>query len=136
MITEPNTYSIILFDGVCNYCNSWVNFAIRHDKKDRFRFAALQSEKGVELLKKFGLSDTKLDSIVLIENEKYYTRSTAGFRMFRRLNGLYPLLYGFVIVPRFIRDGIYGIISRNRYKWWGKSESCMVPTAEVRVKFL
>ena len=128
--------AIILFDGVCNYCNSWVNFCIRHDKKNYFRYAPLQSEIGKAILKKFNVPDVSTDTFVLIENSKYYLRSTAGLRLCKHFNGLYPLLYGFIIVPPFIRDGIYGIIARNRYKWYGKRESCMVPSPDVKEKFL
>ena len=128
--------AIILFDGVCNYCNSWVNFCIRHDKKNYFRYAPLQSDIGKEILKKYNVPNVSADTFVLIENEKYYLRSTAGLRLTKHFNRLYPLLYGFIIVPRFIRDGIYGIISRNRYKWYGQRESCMVPSLEIKEKFL
>lgn len=129
-------HAIVLFDGVCNYCNSWVNFCIRHDKKNHFRYAPLQSDVGKALLKKYNVPDVSTDTFVLIENDKYYLRSTAGLRLTKHFNGLYPLLYGFIIVPPFIRDGIYRIIARNRYKWYGKRESCMMPSPEIKEKFL
>lgn len=128
--------NIILFDGVCNFCNSSINFIIRHDKKNRFRFAPLQSEPGLALIKKHELPEAFLGSVILIENGKAYVKSTAALRIARRLNGGWPLFYGFIILPPFCRDWVYNIIARNRYKWWGKKESCMVPTPEVREKFL
>lgn len=129
-------HSIVLFDGVCNYCNSWVNFLIRHDKKDRFRFAALQSEAGIALLKKYNIQDVASDSFVLIDNGTYHLRSGAGLRLFKYLGGLYPAVTSLLIVPSFIRNAVYRYISRNRYKWYGKKESCMIPTPEVKKKFL
>ncbi|TND03493.1 MAG: thiol-disulfide oxidoreductase DCC [Bacteroidetes bacterium] len=127
---------IVLFDGVCNFCNNSINFIIRHDKKDYFRFTPLQSEAGEKLKVKFQIPEKFLDSIILIENGKSYFKTTAALRIARRLNGLWPLMYGFIIVPPFIRDIVYNIIAKNRYRWWGKKESCMVPTPEVRKKFL
>src|SRR5437868_4799288 len=113
MNTNKNSdHAIVLFDGVCNYCNSWVNFLIRHDKKNYFRYAPLQSDTGKELLKKYNVPDVSSDTFVLVENGKYYLRSTAGLRLTKHLNRLYPLLYGLIIVPRFIRDGVYHFISR------------------------
>ena len=127
---------VILFDGVCNYCNRWVNFYIRHDKKNKLRFAPLQSEKAKELLKKYNINAADLNSVVLIENNKAYVKSSAGLRPFKYLNGLYPVFYSWLIVPAFIRNFFYNIIAGNRYKWWGKKESCMVPTEEVKSKFI
>ncbi len=127
-------YKIILFDGVCNLCNSAVNFVIRHDKKNVFKFAALQSEIGQELISKFNIDTEKVDSIILIEGEKYYEKSSAALRISKDLSGAYPLLFGFMIVPKFIRNSVYDHIARNRYKWFGKKESCMIPTARVKGK--
>lgn len=129
-------HSIILFDGVCNFCNSSINLVIRHDKKNHFKFAALQSEAGRQLLQKFKAADLPLDSIVLIENDMLYKQSTAILRIAKKLNGAYALLYGFILVPRFLRDAVYSFIARNRYKWFGKKESCMIPTKEVKEKFI
>ena len=131
-----SSHSIVLFDGVCNYCNGRVNFVIKHDKKDRFRFAALQSEVGKAILEKYHVPAVDMSSFVLIEDGKYYLRSTAALRLLKRLGGIYSLLYAFIIVPRFLRDGVYNYVARNRYKWFGKMESCMVPTKEVRGRFL
>jgi predicted DCC family thiol-disulfide oxidoreductase YuxK len=127
---------LILFDGVCNFCNGSVNFIIRHDKKDHFRFVPLQSPPGQQLLRQFGMEHLPMDSIVLIENKKVYKRSTAVLRISKKLNGLYPLLYGFIILPTFIRDTVYNLVARNRYKWFGKKDSCMVPTPEIQRKFI
>ena len=128
--------AIILFDGVCNLCNGAVTFVIKRDPKDRFRFAALQSEIGEELIHKYGLKDKGLDSIVLIEGEKAFVKSSAALRIARKLSGLWPLLYVFTILPRFLRDPFYNLIARNRYAWYGKRESCMIPTPELRAKFI
>jgi len=127
---------VILFDGVCNYCNSWVNFYIRHDKKNKLRFAPLQSEKGKELLEKYNFNSSELNSVVLIENNKAYIKSSAGLRPFKYLNGIYPIAIALLIVPAFIRNFFYGIIASNRYKWWGRREVCMIPTEEIKNKFL
>ncbi len=129
-------YKIILFDGVCNLCNGAVNFIIEKDKKNVFKFAALQSEIGLKLISKFNIDTSKLDSIILIDDEKYYEKSTAALHISKNLSGVYPLLFGFIIIPKFIRDPVYDYIAKNRYKWFGKKESCMIPTQELRNKFL
>ena len=129
-------FSLILFDGVCNFCNSSVNKIIKHDKKNRFKFAALQSEIGKKLLKKHSIDSTKTDSIILIENNSAFTKSTAILKISKHLSGIYPLAYGFIIIPTFIRNFAYDFIARNRYKWWGKKDSCMIPTQEVKEKFI
>jgi predicted DCC family thiol-disulfide oxidoreductase YuxK len=129
-------HTIVLFDGVCNYCNGRVNFVIKRDKKDRFRFAALQSDAGKAMLKKYNVPAVDLSSFVLIEDGKYYLRSTAALRLLKKLGGIYSLMYAFMIVPRFLRDRVYNYVARNRYRWFGKMESCMVPTEEVRGRFL
>ena len=127
---------IILFDGVCNLCNGAVIFVIQRDKNDRFRYAALQSEVGRTLAGKHGINTSKTDSIILIEDDRCYTKSSAALRIARYLSGGYPLLYGFMILPKFIRDRLYDVIARNRYQWFGKRENCMVPTPELKAKFL
>jgi len=127
---------IILFDGVCNLCNSSVTFVIQRDKKDLFRFAALQEEPGKSLLEKHNIDTSQTDSIILLDGNKAYTKSTAALKIAKDLGGAYPLLYGFMIVPNFIRNWVYDYIAKNRYKWFGKKESCMIPTPELRNKFL
>ena len=129
-------HPIILFDGVCNFCNSMVNFAIKRDKKNGLKFAPLQNEIAKKLLIANQSLITDLTSFVFIEKDKIYTSSSAALRVCKYLNGMWPLMYGFIIVPKFIRDAIYNLISKNRYKWFGKREECMVPTAEVRARFL
>ncbi|MFN8712000.1 MAG: thiol-disulfide oxidoreductase DCC family protein [Bacteroidota bacterium] len=134
-MSTPQHY-IVLFDGVCNFCNAGINRIITHDPKDRFRIAPLQSDIAKELLAPFGIKAENLDSVALIENGKIYQRSTAALRIARRMSGAWPLLFALIIVPPFLRDAVYDWVGRNRYKWWGKSESCMVPTPDVRRKFL
>jgi predicted DCC family thiol-disulfide oxidoreductase YuxK len=129
-------YPIILFDGVCNFCNSAVNFVIKRDPQSKFRFATLQSEKAHEVLSAHQLSSSDLSSFVLIKDDKTYTRSTAALKVCQDLSGLWPMMYGFMIVPRFIRDGIYNWIARHRYQWFGKRHTCMMPTNDLRSRFL
>ena len=127
---------VILFDGVCNYCNGMVNFLIRKDKQRRFLFAPLQSSAGQELLRQFGLNTTQLDSFIFISDGKAYLRSTAGLKLYNQLPWYWKWTQLFWIVPRVIRDAVYNFIARNRYKWFGKRDQCMVPSAEVRERFL
>lgn len=135
METEK-THKIILFDGVCNLCNASVTFIIKRDKKDRFRFAALQSEIGAALVEKHQIDTSKTDSIILIDGDKHLEKSSAALTAAKSLSGGYPLLYVFMIVPRFIRNWVYDYIAKHRYKWFGKKESCMIPTPELKKKFL
>ncbi|QQX76216.1 MULTISPECIES: thiol-disulfide oxidoreductase DCC family protein [Aequorivita] len=127
---------IILFDGVCNLCNGAVTYIIKRDNKNVFKFAALQSEIGQQLISKFNIDTSKVDSIILIDGEKHYIKSSAALHIAKQLSGAYPLLFGFMIVPKFIRNAVYDYIARNRYKWFGKKESCMIPTSELKAKFL
>ena len=130
------THSIILFDGVCNLCNGAVNFVIKRDPRNVFKFTPLQEKQGVLLLKTHAVDTQKLDSIVLIENEKVYVKSSAALRIARKMSNLWPLFFVFLIIPSFIRDGVYDFIAKNRYKWFGKKEQCMIPTQGLREKFL
>jgi predicted DCC family thiol-disulfide oxidoreductase YuxK len=127
---------IILFDGVCNLCNSSVQFVLKHDKQKRFRFASLQSEAGQALLKKYQVPQTNFNSFVLIKNNNVFIKSTAALMVAKELQGAIKILYGFIIVPSFIRNGVYNIIAKNRYKWFGKQESCMMPTPDLQSRFL
>ncbi|MFI5453792.1 thiol-disulfide oxidoreductase DCC family protein [Pedobacter sp. UC225_61] len=129
-------HPIIFFDGICNLCNGAVQFTIKRDHKNIFHFASLQSEYATEKIALFNIAPENLDSFILLENGKVYQRSTAALRVVRKLNGLWPLLYGFIIIPRFIRDAVYNYIAKNRYKWFGKQESCWMPTLELKEKFL
>lgn len=129
-------YDILLFDGVCNLCNSSVNFIIDRDPKKHFKFAALQSEFGQAKLKELGFSQEEFDSLVLLSNGKVYRKSSAALRIAKKLKGLWPLLYIFIIIPPFIRHGVYDIIGKNRYKWFGKQDSCRMPTPELKQRFI
>lgn len=141
--------AILLFDGVCNFCDASVNFIIAHDRAGYFRFAPLQTETGQELTKKFGLEFAALagdkaaagdavpiDSLVLIEDERAYTHSTAALRVARNLDGLWSWGYVFIVVPRVIRDFFYKLFARYRYRLFGKKDVCMMPTPELKQRFL
>ena len=128
--------SIILFDGVCNLCNGFVQFVIRHDPAGQFKFTSLQSEKGQELLKDLPAAFRKIDSVVFLENGRYYQKSAAALRIIRRLSGGWPFLYVFIILPAFLRDWLYSFVAKNRYRWFGQQESCMLPTPELKSRFL
>jgi predicted DCC family thiol-disulfide oxidoreductase YuxK len=130
------TENIILFDGVCNLCNASVSFVIERDRKNVFQFASLQSSFGQEVLKKHQLSSSDFDSMILLQNGTIHQRSDAALRIAKELSGAWKLLYGFIIVPRFIRNGMYNFVARNRYKWFGKQEACMIPTPELKAKFI
>ena len=128
---------IILFDGVCNLCDSSVQFIIKHDKKDVFRFVALQSELGLAICKYISVDRTKIDSIVLYNpGVAYYYKSSAVLEICNELGGIYSLISIFKILPEKLRNYIYDYIAKNRYKWYGKKESCMIPTPELKAKFL
>ncbi|RAJ79220.1 putative DCC family thiol-disulfide oxidoreductase YuxK [Chitinophaga dinghuensis] len=127
---------IILFDGVCNFCNASVNFVIRHDRQGYFRFAPLQSEIATELSRQYGFDTNALSSFILVENGKVYTKSTAALRVAGKLNFPVRLLSLLMIVPAFIRNGVYSWIARRRYRWFGRKDACMVPTPEVRSRFM
>ncbi|MES2003254.1 MAG: thiol-disulfide oxidoreductase DCC family protein [Bacteroidota bacterium] len=127
---------VIFFDGVCNLCTGSVQFVIKHDPAHHFRFASLQSEIGQQLLTQFNLPTEEFGSFILLEKGKVYTKSAAALRVTKQLNGLWPALYAFMIVPPFIRNGVYSWIAKNRYKWFGKKEECWVPTPELKSLFL
>jgi predicted DCC family thiol-disulfide oxidoreductase YuxK len=126
---------IVLFDGVCNFCNGAVNFIIRHDSKKRFKFAPLQSEIGQELRAKYGIDET-VDSIVLIENDQPFTHSTAALRITKRLGGIISVAYVLNFIPAVIRDWFYKLFAKFRYNIFGKKDVCMMPTPDVRERFL
>jgi predicted DCC family thiol-disulfide oxidoreductase YuxK len=132
MVQHP----IILFDGICNLCNGAVQFIIKHDRDKKFLFASLQSETGQQLLKQFGLSLKKFNSFTLVQDDRVYTKSTGALKVARQISGGWKFLYAFIIIPAFIRDGIYSWIANNRYKWFGKKDSCMIPTPELQARFL
>jgi predicted DCC family thiol-disulfide oxidoreductase YuxK len=128
---------VVLFDGVCNLCNSSVQFILKRDKARRFRFASLQSPAGQALLQKSGLPADHLSSFVLIENDKVFTRSSGALRVSKLLGGGWQIFYYCLwIIPVTIRDKVYDWIARNRYRWFGKREVCWVPTPELKGRFL
>lgn len=127
---------IILFDGVCNLCNSSVQFVIKRDKKEQFLFASLQSDYAKENLPKELSSNSALQSIVLKEKDTIKTKSSAALAIAKRLSGLWSMLYIFIIVPKFLRDWVYDIIAKNRYKWFGKKDQCMIPLSEWKDRFI
>lgn len=127
---------ILLFDGVCNLCNASVQWVLKRDRKGIFKFAALQSETGQALLQKFELSQENFDTVILVDGERIFTRSDAPLEIVRRLGGAWSLLAVFKIIPRSIRNAVYDWIARNRYRWFGKKEECMLPRPEWKERFL
>ncbi|ASA19548.1 thiol-disulfide oxidoreductase DCC family protein [Paenibacillus donghaensis] len=128
--------SVVLIDGVCHLCQGVVRFIIPRDPEARFLFASLQSEAVQALLPADGLTSGPLSTVVLLENGVQYTQSAAVLRIARRLRFPWPLAYLFIAVPRIVRDALYRYVARNRYRWFGKDEQCMLPTPEVRDRFL
>ena len=132
----PKDKKIVLFDGVCNYCNDKINFIIKNDKQDVFRFVALQSETGQKIIKYLGI-DSSIDSIILYEpGYAYFIKSEAVFRIIKHLSSAVKLVLFFNFIPTSIKNIFYDIIAKNRYNWYGKKESCMMPTEEVKRKFI
>jgi predicted DCC family thiol-disulfide oxidoreductase YuxK len=131
-----NEHPVILFDGICNFCNSAINFVLKQDKKGIFRFAPLQSEAGQKLLQRYNLSTKDFDSFVLIDNGKVYKKSTASLRVMSKLPWYWKEVQILRIIPTAFRDAIYDFVARNRYRWFGKKEQCMIPTPELRRRFL
>lgn len=138
MIEIPKNKQLILFDGVCNLCNSSVLYVIKRDSKDKFLFSPLESNIGKDIIKKFDIDTEKTDSILLYnpEKDKLTYKSTAALLIASRLGLPANILAFFLIVPAFIRNWVYNYIAKNRYKWYGKKESCMIPTPELKSKFL
>ncbi|RZK44255.1 MAG: DUF393 domain-containing protein [Pedobacter sp.] len=128
--------TIIFFDGICNLCHGAVQFTIARDTRKHFHFSSLQSDFAGEKLKSFNIGPQESDSFLLLENGRVYDRSTAALRVAKRLKGLWPLLYAFIVVPKFIRDGVYNFIARNRYRWYGKQDNCWLPSPELKKRFL
>ena len=128
---------IILFDGVCNLCNGSVIFVLKREKKPIFKFASIQSEAGRELLKWCGLSPSYNEAVILIDNEKIYLGSSAALKIGQELTLPWNVLaYAGLVVPKFIRDWIYNKIAQHRYQWFGKQDVCMVPTENLKARFL
>jgi predicted DCC family thiol-disulfide oxidoreductase YuxK len=129
---------VVLFDGVCNVCNRAVNFIIDRDPEGTFRFASLQSEAGRTMLQGFGRTTPEGDpeTIVVVDRSRLYEQSGAMLRIARHMRGAWPLLTGLLVVPRPLRDALYRWAAARRYKWFGKSDTCRVPTQELRARFL
>ncbi len=133
----PTNKKIVLYDGVCNFCNNSVNYIISKDKKDIFRFVSLQSKLGNEIINYIGLREKNIDSIVLYQKgNAYYYKSSAAIQILKNLGGLYSLAIIFNYLPKFLRDYFYDYIAKNRYNWFGKKETCIIPTQEIKDKFL
>lgn len=129
-------HAIILFDGVCNFCDASVNFVIQRDKRGYFRFAPLQEARGAEIARQYGIDPERLETFMLVENGRAYRKSGGALRVARRLGLPYSLAFALIAVPQFVRDFVYDWFARHRYGWFGKKDACMVPTAEVRERFL
>lgn len=127
---------IILFDGVCNFCNYWVNYVLKNDKKNLFRFAALQSESGKKLLNKFNLPENDFDSFIMIAEGKIFKKSEAAFIVAKNLSGMSKIILPFKLLPASLNNFIYDIIANNRYKIFGKKNYCRIPDAKERDKFI
>ena len=137
MSTDPLPYpSLVLFDGVCNLCNAGVNLLVSVDQHRRLRYASLQSEVGREACARYGVDATALESIIFIDEDGLHRESMAALRIARTVGGWFGLLYGLVIIPRPLRDYAYQIIARNRYRWFGQSDTCRVPTVAEKALFL
>jgi len=133
--TQKNK-SIILFDGYCLLCEWSVKFVLKQDKFNSFLFASLQSEMGMSILREHGIRKNYNESVILVENSKLYHESDAALRITKKLNGLWPILYSFIIIPKCLRNWIYKIVSRNRFKWFKKKNECYLPKKSEKDKFL
>jgi len=127
---------LVLFDGVCNLCNGVVQFIIKRDPQKKMLFASLQSEQGQRLLKKYQLPTTNFDSFIAIHNNRYFDRSSAALYVCKHLNGMWPLLYVCMLIPKRLRDVLYRFIAKRRYSWFGKSDTCFMPTPDLKARFL
>jgi predicted DCC family thiol-disulfide oxidoreductase YuxK len=139
MLRAVNTeapHAVVLFDGVCNLCNGFVAFVIPRDPRGRIRFAALQSDAARRLMAQTGVTAGGADSIVLVEGQRAFVRSDAALRIARHLRFPWPILYGLVVVPRPLRDWIYDIVARNRFRWFGRRDVCMLPGPDTKDRFL
>lgn len=128
--------TILLFDGYCNLCHSSVQFVLKNEKSTEIYFTSLQSNVGIEILKYYKIDPAKTDSLVLIERNKAYVKSSAALRISKHLKGIYSLGFVFMIIPTFMRNWIYDFIAKNRYKWYGKQESCIIPDENLAKRFL
>lgn len=135
-IDIPKHKKLILFDGVCNLCNNSVQYVIKRDQKNTYLFAPLQSKVGQQIIEQFQIDTVKTDSILLYTNGKLYSKSTAALKVAAKLGFPTNILSMFIIIPAFIRNWVYDFIAKNRYKWYGKKEACMIPTPELKSKFI
>lgn len=131
-----NNHPILLFDGVCNLCNGFVQFVIKRDPEGHFRFAALQSEAGQTLLRQHHLSTDNIDTVVLIDKGEAHVRSEVAIRVASQMKGLWPVISVFRILPLALRDALYNFVAANRYRWFGEKDQCMIPTPELKQRFL
>jgi len=136
MDTNSKVDHIIFFDGVCNLCNSSVNFVIDRDPKSFFKFATLQSPSAKELLSDLHFNPADLESIVFFSGNRIFRKSRAALEISRHLRGIWPMLYILIVIPGFIRDFLYDFIAKNRYEWFGKQDICRIPTPELKSRFL
>jgi len=127
---------VILFDGVCNLCNGFVQFIIKQDPLGKFKFASLQSAYAKKKLDGIGINKTNFDTVVFLSEGRIYTKSTAALKIAKHLGNGWALTYPLIFLPQFLRDSLYNLIARNRYKWFGKQESCMLPSPELKNRFL
>jgi predicted DCC family thiol-disulfide oxidoreductase YuxK len=133
---RETTDDLILFDGVCNLCNALVQFVIRHDPNGKFHFAAIQSDIGRKIFQKYGLDPTDLQTFVFISDNRIFLRSSAAIAVVSHFGGAWRMCAIFWLVPRFLRDAVYSVIARNRYRWFGRKDTCMIPTPEIEKRFL
>jgi predicted DCC family thiol-disulfide oxidoreductase YuxK len=133
---SENRHPVLLFDGVCNYCNGMTNFIMRQDKKKIFKFATLQSRFGQKILQEYNFPTDTFESFALLDKEKLYLKSTAALLVYNKLPWYWKWTQLFWIFPKFIRDAVYNFIAKNRYRWFGKRNECMVPAPEVKERFL
>ena len=136
MNTDDITRPVILFDGVCNLCSNVVQFIIKRDRKNVFRFASLQSDFGSSVLQKFNLPGDAFDSFILLKNGKIYSKSTAALLVAKELSGAWPLLSFLMVIPAFLRNSVYDVVAKNRYKWFGRKQACWIPSPPLKNKFL
>ena len=136
MDTDSEINHVIFFDGICNPCNSSINFVIDRDPKEYFKFASLQSPIAKEILSAYEVNSIDLESIIFYSNHKVYHRSRAALEIVKRMKGAWPILYIFIIIPKFIRDFFYNLVARNRYKWFGKQDTCRIPTPDIKSRFI
>jgi predicted DCC family thiol-disulfide oxidoreductase YuxK len=132
----PDDLNIILFDGICNFCNFWVDFIIKRDKDNTFKFASLQSDSGKRIAEKFLINKENIDSIILIKGENYFIKSGAAFEIVKELNSAWKIFYIFKVIPLPLRDFVYDLIAKNRYTIFGKRDACRVPTGEEMSRFI